>query len=146
MTLIAIAMFALLAAIAAIHLLWGFGMRWPAQNERELVALVVGRTGQTRMPTIMQCIAAATAIFVAGVWALALADLVALPFSSNVLMVAGLAAAVIFAARGAAAYWPVWRVRFSQEPFATLDRDCYGPLCLLFAAGFMALLFGRMGI
>lgn len=145
MNSIAVAIFLLLAVIAAIHALWAFGSRWPARSERELVALAVGRTGQTQMPTPMQCIAAATAIFVAGLWALALADIVALPFNPAVITAVGFVITAIFAGRGIAAYTPAWRIRFSQEPFATMDREKYGPLCFVFAAGFAALLFNRIG-
>jgi hypothetical protein len=42
--------FFVLAAIAAIHALWAFGLRWPARNERDLVAFVIGATGRTQMP------------------------------------------------------------------------------------------------
>jgi hypothetical protein len=145
MTTIAVAMFLLLASIAAVHLLWAFGSHWPARSERELVALAVGRTGQTRMPSSMQCIAATTAIFVSGLWALGLVDLVALPFNSAVITSAGAVVAGVFAVRGIAAYLPAWRWRFAQEPFATLDREKYGPHCLIFAAGFSALVINRIG-
>src|SRR5919197_1275827 len=79
MTTIAVIMFLALAAIAMLHAAWGFGVRWPAEDERDLVALVVGRTGRTRMPAPSACWRAAAAIFVAGLVALAVADLVAVP-------------------------------------------------------------------
>ena len=45
---------------------------------------------------------------------------------------------------GLAAYVLAWRLRFSQQPFATLDRYCYGPLSLLLAAAFALLVFRRV--
>ena len=145
MTALAVIMFIVLGAIAAVHLAWAFGVHWPARSERELVALAVGRKGQTRMPTPLQCIAAATAIFVAGLWALGLAGLKALPFEPDVIRIAGVAIVIIFALRGVATYLPGWRRRFDQEPFATMDRNWYGPLCLLFAVMFAVLVINRFG-
>jgi hypothetical protein len=146
MTLLAVLMFVALAVIAALHVAWGFGLRWPAANERNLVALVIGRRGQTSMPTLVQCLAAAAAILAAGVMALPAANLVRLPLPPPLITVAAFAAMLVFLGRGTAAYTPVWRSRFSQEPFATMDRTWYAPLCFVFAAGFAALLISRWSV
>ncbi len=143
MVLLATLMFLVLAAIAAIHILWAFGLRWPVESERDLVALVVGTTDRTQMPGPVECIAAAAAIFCAGLLTLALARPIALP-AAAALPWAAAAAALVFIIRGVAAYLQVWRRRFAQEPFATMDRNWYGPLCLLLAAGFVVLMIGRM--
>jgi len=144
MTTMAVMVFLTLAAIAAVHAAWGFGMRWPAQDERDLVALVVGATGRTRMPPRSECLAAAAAILLAGCVALAVAGLVTVPLPSVWLAVIGALVAAVFAARGLAAYLPAWRRRFAQEPFATLDRSWFGPLCLLLGLAFALLAVGRL--
>jgi hypothetical protein len=144
MRTIAVMVFLALAAIAMLHAAWGFGVRWPAEDERDLVALVVGRTGRTRMPAPSACWRAAAAIFVAGLVALAVADLVAVPGPPTVVTAAAALVATVFAGRGIAAYLPAWRRRFSQEPFATLDQSWYGPLCLLFALAFALLVMQRV--
>ena len=144
MTTLAVMVFLLLAAVAALHAAWGFGLRWPAEDERDLVALVVGATGRTRMPAMAECLAAAAAILAAGLIALAAAGLVAVPISPVLLTTVAALVAAVFAARGLAAYLPGWRQRFSQEPFATLDRSWFGPLCLLLALAFAFLAAGRM--
>jgi Protein of unknown function (DUF3995) len=144
MTTLAIMVFLLLAAIAVLHVAWGFGMRWPAEDEHDLVALVVGATGRSRMPAMVECLAAATAIFIAGLVALATAGLIALPVSKTLLAAVAALVAVVFAARGVAAYLPAWRRRFAQEPFATLDQSWFGPLCLLLGLAFAFLAAGRM--
>jgi hypothetical protein len=123
MSTIALIVFVILAAIAALHVAWAFGVRWPAHDERDLVALVVGQTGRTRVPSRLACLQASAAILIGG---------------------AGALVAVVFAMRGAAAYVPAWRHRFSQEPFATMDQRCCGPLCLLLAAAFAVLTFRRI--
>jgi hypothetical protein len=143
-SIIAIAVFLLLTAIAVLHAAWGGGMLWPARDERGLVALVIGATGRTRMPALAQCLIAAAAIFGAGVVALLLAGLARAPVPAGLVTLAGVAVTMVFAGRGIAAYVPAWRQRFAQEPFATMDRTWYGPLCLLLAIGFFVMTIGRM--
>jgi hypothetical protein len=48
MSAVATIVFLLLAAIAALYVAWGFSLRWPARDERSLVALVIGATGKTK--------------------------------------------------------------------------------------------------
>jgi hypothetical protein len=143
MTSLAVLLFLALAMLAAVHVAWGFGLRWPAQDERDLVALVVGRTGQTRMPGPLECFAAAAALFCAGLVALAMADLARAP--RFLTTTAGAIVVLVFAGRGIAAYLPPWRRRFSQQPFAAMDQSWYAPLCLLLAVAFGLLLAGRIG-
>jgi hypothetical protein len=145
MTTLAVMLFLALAALAAVHVAWGFGLRWPAQDERDLVALVVGRTGQTRMPGPIQCFAAAAALFCAGLVALAMADIVPGPGPRFLASAAGAIVTLVFAGRGVAAYLPAWRRRFSQEPFAAMDQSWYAPLCFLLAVAFGLLLARRIG-
>ncbi len=140
MTVLAAAMFLLLASIAALHAAWAFGHHWPARDERQLVSQVVGQAGRASMPGRTQSLVAAVAIFTAGVIAL----LLLAPRASAILALGALAAA-IFAGRGIAGYLPAWRRMFSQEPFAMLDRLIYSPLCLCLAIGFAALIADRLG-
>jgi hypothetical protein len=141
---IALIIFFSLTMMAALHIAWGFGAHWPAPDERALVSLVVGRTGTTRMPTRLACLRAAVAIFLAGFAAIAAVDLVQVPVSPALVTAAGVFVAAVFALRGIAAYLPVWRRAFAQEPFATLDRDWYGPFCLLLALAFALLVLKRV--
>jgi hypothetical protein len=145
MSWLGVIVFLLLLAIAALHLAWGFGVRFPARGERELVALVIGATGTTTMPSAAQCAAAAAAIFGAGLVALALAGFIR-SVPAGLVGAAGVIAVLVFAARGIAGYVPAWRRRFSQEPFATLDQRVYAPLCFVLAAAFAALFFYRSGM
>ncbi len=145
MNSIAAAMFFILAAIAVMHVLWGFGVRWPARNERELVASAIGRAGQRTMPPPYQCFLAAAAIFLAGVSALVVANFLIVPLPDFAITMLGALMFLVFGLRGMAAYAPAWREKFTQEPFATMDRTKFGPLCLPFALGFAALLVRRLG-
>jgi hypothetical protein len=138
-SVIALAVFLTLSVIAVLHALWGLGLRWPAQDERSLVALVIGATGRSRMPSLVRCLIVAAAIFAAGVVALLLTKLIAVPLPPILVSVTGVLVTLIFAGRGAAAYLPAWRGRFSQQPFAHFDRIFYGPLCLLLGFAFALL-------
>jgi hypothetical protein len=53
---------------------------------------------------------------------------------------AGYGLAIVFLGRGIAAYLEAFRQHFSEEPFATLDRKLYGPLCIFIGLGFGTLL------
>jgi hypothetical protein len=136
MTTLAVIMFLSLAGVAALHVAWGLGVLWPLEDERDLVALVVGETGRSRMPPLNQCLLAAIVIFSAGLIALAAADLLHIAVAPDLVTAAGALAALVFAGRGIAPYLPAWRRAFSQEPFATLDRSWYGPFCLLLATAY----------
>ncbi|HEX7789855.1 MAG TPA: DUF3995 domain-containing protein [Afipia sp.] len=143
MSLIAFAMFVVLTSVAAMHVAWGAGIRWPCRTELDLVSMVIGYQHH-RMPSPNQCYIAALAIYVPGVLALMLAGLVDAAVPPSMVTLAGSVAALAFAGRGIAGYLPAWRARFPREPFASLDRQFYSPLCLLLAAGFMILLFNGM--
>jgi hypothetical protein len=144
MMLMAILVFLTLTAIAALHVAWGLGMTFPAANRDDLFHLVVGATRQTELPSLPQCLAAATAIFLSGATALLVADLVKLPAPSWMVTTLGVLVTLVFAGRGVAAYTPAWRRRFAKQPFATMDQSWYGPLCLLLAVCFATLLINRV--
>ncbi len=133
----------LLAAIAALHVAWGFGVRWPRRDEPALTALVVGYK-RDRMPPPRQCFITAAAIFAAAVVVALIAGSVRLPVAPMRATLAGFGVTAVFAARGVAGYLPAWRARFPRQPFATLDRRVYSPLCLAIAATCAILLFNQM--
>jgi hypothetical protein len=141
--IIAWCIFIVLTAIAAVHVAWGFGVRWPRKTEAELVTTVIGHRRDT-MPPPPHCYLAATAIFIPGAIALMLAGLVQTPWPRWLILLAGAGAALVFAGRGIAGYVPAWRARHPREPFASLDRHYYSPLCLMLAAGFVVLLANGM--
>jgi hypothetical protein len=141
--IIAWSIFIVLTATAAVHVAWGFGVRWPRKTEAELVTTVIGHKRDT-MPLPLHCYLAAGAIFTLGEIALMLAGLVQTPSPRWLILFAGAGAALVFAGRGVAGYVPAWRARHPREPFASLDRHYYSPLCLMLAAGFVVLLADGM--
>lgn len=144
MTMLAVLLAVLLLAIAALHLAWAAGSTFPAASERDLARMVAGFEGQEHMPPRPASALVAVALATAAYVALALASLCAWPLWGWSLAAAGIILAFVFLARGVAAYLPAWRAKVPQEPFATLDRRYYGPLCLVIGAGFTLLATGTM--
>lgn len=143
MSAMAFAIFIVLTTIAAFHVAWGVGVRWPCRSEAELVSTVVGYRRE-QMPPPNQCYLAALGIYIPGTIALMLAGLIDVSLPASLILLAGAGAVLVFAGRGVAGYVPAWRARFPREPFATYDRRYYSPLCLVLAAGFTILIFNAM--
>lgn len=137
---IAVALALLLAVIAGLHAYWGRGGLWPAANEDELIATVIGNAQARRMPSLALCLLVALAIAVTAVWPLLLAQLLATTAFRPLLQLIGFAIMAVFLLRGLAGYLPAWRRLHPREPFASYDRRYYSPLCLLIAAGYAVLL------
>lgn len=137
LTLLAGAVIAILLALAALHLYWGVGGRWPGRDEASLRLMVAG-VKQGRMYGLLPCAMVATALSAA-------AAIVAARHSA--IMDGGLAWVVIagygvlilvFGLRGIAPYVsPVFEYA-RGTPFFALNRFYYAPLCLLIAAALAA--------
>lgn len=139
--LVAALVFVPLLAIAIAHFVWSLGGTWPLRDRGVLIRSVYGRPGATRMPSRLATFVMSVLILVAGILALSLADHAA---GGTLLTLAGVVLGLIFLGRGVAGYTPQWRAVFSEEPFATLDRRNYSPLCLSIAAGFLILVVMRL--
>lgn len=138
---LAIALWMVLAAIAVLHASWGLGSRWPCESEEALVRAAVGRRGARRMPPPSACFIVAALLAGVSVWPLLAVGLIPSTWSAGWLThLEGAGIAAVFMARGITGYVPAWRRMHSAEPFATLDRRIYSPLCLALGAGFIAIL------
>lgn len=140
MTLLAIVLWTVLAAIGVLHAAWGLGSHWPCESEASLVRTAGGSPGATRMYPPSACFTVAAMIVGISVWPLFAAGLLPAPWPSWLTLLAGAGIAAVFVARGVAGYVPAWRRLHSAEPFATLDRRVYAPLCLAIGTGFFILL------
>jgi TRAP-type C4-dicarboxylate transport system permease large subunit len=138
--LLAIVLWAVLAAIAALHAAWGLGSHWPCESEASLVRTVGGTPGATRMYPPSACFTVAALLAGISTWPLFAAGLLPAVWPDWLTRLAGAGIAAIFAARGIAGYVPAWRRLHSAEPFATLDRRVYSPLCFALGAGFLTIL------
>lgn len=129
-----------LLVIAFAHLLWSLGTAWPLSSEQLLAQTVVGSPGVTRMPNRFLTFLVAVALFVVSLSAMALAD----PEGGAARTAIGAVFAAVFLGRGIAGYTSWWRARHPTEPFATLDKRNYSPLCLWIGAGFLILVLMRL--
>jgi len=130
-----------LLMVAFAHFLWSLGRTWPIRNEVLLAQSVIGTPGITQMPSKLLTLAVSLVLLAAGIVALALAD-----HSSGGwwLTLLGALLAIVFIGRGVLGYTEGWRERFPTEPFATLDRKNYSPLCFWIGAGFVILVVMRL--
>ncbi|MCO6383182.1 DUF3995 domain-containing protein [Oceanicola sp. 502str15] len=136
MTGLSLVLSAVLIVLAALHLMWALGWWFPLSDERALARSVVGARGIEAMPGAGVTSLVVVALLFAAAWPWMAASW---PVT---LGLAGLAG--VFLLRGAVAYAPGWRRRLPEEPFATLDRRAFGPLCLALGAGFLILTYGAL--
>ena len=131
MTIIALILSAVLIVVAAVHLLWALGWWFPIRDEAALVKAVVGIKDAERMPGPIPCAVVVACLLIAA----------GLPWiADGWLRQSGLViSATVFLIRGILPWRPFWRRMTPQEPFATLDRRYYGPMCLALGAGFAVL-------
>ena len=135
MTILALILSAVLLALAGLHILWAIGFWFPIRDEAALVKAVIGGRSVDRMPGPIPCALVAVALIWAA-WS---------PWwGESLLRQASVGLfALVFLVRGALAYTSFWRRLTPQEPFTTLDRTRYGPLCLAIGLGFVVLWLGR---
>ena len=138
--LIAALIFVVLLAVAIAHFLWSVGSRWPIRDPELLARTVIGKPGVTRVPRLASFVVSLL-ILAAGVLALSLADDTA---GGWWLTLIGVVLAAVFLGRGAIGYTERWRATFSVEPFATLDRKNYSPLCIALGVGYLILVIMRL--
>ena len=132
MTILVSSLIAIIGAVAAIHIMWGIGFWFPIRDEERLVRAVVGAKDATRMPGPIPCGMVSASLIVV---------MFALPAPHALVrdIVLGLAT-LLLALRGVLAWVPMWRRMTPQEPFASLDRYAYGPLCLAISIGILIVL------
>jgi len=136
--LVGILLALVLLIIAGLHALWGLRIWWPATDERALALLSAGFAGRVKMPPPLACFAVAGAL--TGAASLTLSIIGILPFGTLLVprILLGLAA-LVFLARGMAAYTAPWARLTPSQPFRSLDRRVYGPLCLAIGLGLLLL-------
>ncbi|WP_162786433.1 DUF3995 domain-containing protein [Hyphomonas sp. CACIAM 19H1] len=131
-----------LGCLCALHLIWAAGASFPFPNQQSLARSVVGRRGITRLPSrasvallgvLLLCGAAAALIM--GHYA---ATFTGLKF---LLVPVGLLLSAIFLLRGVVGILPAFERAAPEQPYLTLNRRLYSPLCALIGFGFLALTF-----
>jgi len=122
--------------IAMLHAYWAFGGLWPAEDPAGLSRTVVGAESE-KMPGRALTLGVAALILMAA--ALPLLSVTGTPgFAPGwFLDLALLGAAAVFVVRGAVTYTRWGAALQAIEPFATLNRRYFSPLCLALGAGFI---------
>ena len=85
-------------------------------------------------------VAVVLALFAAALWPLMWAAIVPYVLPQTLVVLGIWVLAGIFLARGIAAYTPVFGPERVQEPFLSLNRRLYAPLCFLIGSGFVLLI------
>lgn len=133
-------LFLCLLTVSIAHFLWAVGSPWPIRDPELLARTVVGNPNIPRVPRFASFMVAIL-VLIAAIIGTSLGD----EASGGVLLtLAGAGLALVFAVRGILGYTPGWRAKFPLEPFATLDRRVYSPLCLIVAACFAILVITRL--
>ena len=140
MTPLALLLSVIVSVIAVLHAHWGLGGTWPAADAERLAKTAVGTPGITKMPSPTSCFVVAALLSCVASWPLFAAGLLVEAWPRWLTLLAGAGIAAVFVGRGVAGYTAAWRRRFSEEPFASLDRLVYSPLCLVLGAGYIAIL------
>ena len=136
--ILALLLFIVLVLIAAIHAYWAFGGLWPAATEKELVNTVIGAPNMTSMPSMGSTLVVAFLMLLTAFAALAAGGIIsAAPLWLLRVITAG--AGAVFFLRGVGGHFFEKVAWVPVEPFATLNRTFYSPLCLVIAAGFFLL-------
>ncbi|ASP36168.1 DUF3995 domain-containing protein [Labrenzia sp. VG12] len=148
---IAVALFAVLFCVAAVHAYWALGGLWPARDEATLAQTVVGVKDLRKMPGTALTLVVSALIALAGVLPLYLTGLlefpIPIPLSTSVLRVLSPIAlgglAFIFLARGMLSYTGYFQKMEAEEPFVTLDRRYYAPFASHWALDLPGLHWGE---
>ncbi|MFN7056607.1 DUF3995 domain-containing protein [Hyphomonas sp.] len=133
----------ILALAGLLHIGWAAGLSFPFANEQALARSVVGRRGITVLPSRagtgfvgVLLLAAALAAWIMG------QDPEALPREAKLLLLpSGLLLTAVFLVRAVAGILPAFERSAPEEPYLTLNRRLYSPLCAFIAAGFLVLTF-----
>ena len=133
-------LFLALLIVAIAYFLWAIGSTYPIRDPALVAHAIDGRPGVERLSRAGAFGIAVFALVAAGIGS-ALGDKQS---GGMLLTLAGVVMALLFAARGVLGYTPGWRASHPIEPFATLDKRYYSPLCLVVAACFTILIIARL--
>lgn len=147
MKAVGLVLFLVLTVIAGIHAYWGFGGLWPADSEDALIRTVIGDENFTAMPPLWMTLAVSAAIMGAALIAL-LGTARRTGILRLVAMTGSAVLALVFLGRGASGLAHgagLWLTEITlTEPFASLDRTLYSPLCVAIGGGFVVLLVAQL--
>ncbi|HEY0853315.1 MAG TPA: DUF3995 domain-containing protein [Devosia sp.] len=133
-------LFLCLLTVSIAHFLWAIGSKWPIRDPALLAHTVIGAPGVERVPRLAALVVALLVLAAAAIGS-ALGDKTS---GGLLLTLAGIVLTLVFGIRGVLGYTSWWRARHPVEPFATLDKRIYSPLCLIVAVCFAVLVITRL--
>lgn len=130
----------LLAATGVLYLLWAAGLTFPFANEQALARSLIGRRGITQIPSRRAFVYVGMLFFAAAIVAFLLGGFSeSVPRSKPYLLPAGLLMTVVFLGRGIAGVLPAFERAAPEQPYLSLNRRLYSPLCMLAGFAFLFL-------
>lgn len=141
MMAIAVPLAVVLAAIAALHAFWALGGVLPGHDEQSQARAFVGARDIKRMPAKSSAAMVALLLFAASLFPLMWTALIPYPVPQMLVWLGMVVLTAVFLLRGLAGYTSAFRAIFPEEPFASLDRTYFSPLCLLLGSAFATLLY-----
>ncbi len=135
-----------LLAISALHLVWAFGSAFPCKDRETLVRTVVGRNGEggeSIMPPGISSALVAAATFLAALWPPIMEGKIFTFVSISLQSLGAIVLVLVFLGRGVIGLTPWFRRLLPLEPFATLNRKYYSPLCIALSLCYLILLIGK---
>jgi hypothetical protein len=129
-----------LVAAGLLYLLWAAGVTFPFASEQALARSLIGRRGITRVPSRAAFVYLAVLLIAAALAAFLLGDYSeAVPQSKPFLAPVGLLLALVFLGRGVAGVLPAFERAAPEQPYLSLNRRIYSPLCFAAGLGFLFL-------
>jgi Protein of unknown function (DUF3995) len=141
--LIALLVFVTLAAIALLHLAWGLGSAFPCKDRTRLAQTVIGRRGEAGMPPDASSLCVGSAIFLAALWPLMMQGWIFTFVPAALQGFGALVLTAVFIGRGIVGLTPWFRRLLPEEPFVTLNRNYYCPLCIALGLCYLFILIGK---
>jgi Protein of unknown function (DUF3995) len=142
--LISMFVFVTLTAISLVHLAWAFGSAFPCKDRETLVRTVVGSSGGGgAMPPGFASAFVAAATFMAALWPLIMQGRILTFVPVPLVGLGAIVLILVFLGRGIIGLTPWFRRLLPEEPFVSLNRKYYSPLCIALGLCYLTLLIGK---
>ncbi|MBI1399320.1 DUF3995 domain-containing protein [Hyphomonas sp.] len=129
-----------LCAGAALYLLWAAGLTFPFANEQALARSIIGRRGITRVPSRLSFLYICVLLLFAALAAFLMGGFSEqVPRAKPYLVPVGLLLTFVFLGRGIVGVLPAFERAAPEQPYLSLNRRIYSPLCALVGIGFLFL-------
>lgn len=135
--LIAWLLFVVLLGVSALHFLWASGSTWPVKDPQQFGRTVAGVDSDKATPGMALTALVAILILAAAVLPLWAINTLSLPLPEWCRPASLWVLFAVFFLRGISTYALPNLPR--AEPFKTLDRRYFAPLCLVLAAGYLSI-------